>query len=147
MNAEVPEEDIGIIAHDQALLEGLPKADIADKSEVKPALKQGVAVGGATGLVAGLAAAAVPGGFAVGGAALAGMALAGSAFGAWASSLIGVSVPHREVEEFQQAIQDGSLLMIVGTTSINRDPARRIVSENYPDVLYGGEAGEVSAFG
>lgn len=145
--ANVPEEDIGIIARDKALLEGLPKADVADKSDVKPALKQGAVVGGATGLVAGLAAAVVPGGFAIGGAALAGMALAGSAFGAWASSLIGISVPNREVEEFQKAIQAGSLLLIVGTTSIDRDATKRIVSGSYPNVTYGGEQGEVRTFG
>ncbi len=52
----------------------------------------------------------------------------------------------REAEEFRQAIQGGSLLMIVGTLSIDRDAAKKIVSENYPEVVYGGEAGEVSTF-
>lgn len=139
------DEDIGVLGSSEALVEDLPDADVTETSDIKPALKQGAAIGGATGLLAGLAATVVPGGFAVGGAALLGMALGGSAFGAWASSLIGISVPNREVEEFQKAIERGEVLMIVNTESVSRDRARQIVSGRHPEVVYGGQEGDVKS--
>lgn len=142
-NDGVTEDDIGVLAHSEAVERALPDAGVDDTSDVKPALKQGAAVGGATGLLAGLTAAIVPGGFAVGGAALLGVTLAGSAFGAWASSLIGISVPNREVETFQRAIEAGEVLMIVSTADIDRGRLRTVVSRVHPAVVYGGEQGAI----
>lgn len=143
-DAGLQDDDIGILANDAALVDALPDADVTDSSDIKPALKQGAAVGGATGLLGGLAMTVVPGGFAVGGAALLGMTLAGSAFGAWASSLIGISVPHRELETFQRAIEAGQVLMVVSATQVPRDRIRQIVTRRYPDVVFGGEEGKVA---
>jgi len=138
-------EDIGVLGNSDALSDNLPDASLTESSDVETSLKQGAAVGGATGLLAGLTAATVPGGFAVGGAALLGMTLGGSAFGAWASSLIGVSVPNREVEAFQAAIKRGALLMIVNTERLGREQAKRIVSSRHPEVTYGGEEGDIKS--
>lgn len=140
---EVPEEDVGVIANDRVKMEKLPEAKLVDSSDVKPAVKQGAAVGGAAGLVAGVASAIVPGGFAVGGAALAGMVLAGGAFGAWLSGLIGVSVPNKEIGQFEAAIKAGSLLMIINTTTIDRQEVKRLVTDRHPKVIFGGEEGAV----
>ena len=137
------EEDIGVLGKDVALADALPDADVEQTTDLKPAMQQGAAIGGATGLLAGLTATLVPGGFAVGGAALLGMTLAGSAFGAWASSLIGISVPNREVEEFKCAIEDGQVLMIINTANADRARIKAIVSECHPDVVYGGEEGNI----
>ncbi len=143
----VAEEDIGVVGSDNVDLEALPDADISESSDVRPAIVQGAAVGGATGLLAGLAAAVVPGGFVVGGAALAGMVLAGGAFGAWVSGLIGVSVPHREVSEFEAALKAGALLMIVHPGDVDRDEVRRVVVAQHPEVKFGGEGGGVTQDG
>jgi hypothetical protein len=137
--AGVSEEDVGVIASDRADLEALPDADVSETSDVQPAITQGAAVGGATGLLAGLAATLVPGGFVVGGAALVGMVLAGGAFGAWVSGLIGVSVPNREVAAFEAAIRSGALLMIVNPGDVGRDRVRQIVADQHPEVRFGGE--------
>lgn len=137
------DEDIGIIGKQSTLPDTLPEADISETSDVKPALKQGAAIGGAAGLLAGLAAAVVPGGFAVGGAALLAMTVGGGAFGAWASSLIGISVPNREVDSFERAIEAGELLMIVDPGEIERDRIKAVVADRHPGVVYGGEEGDV----
>lgn len=139
------EDDISVVGNEALLCDALPGPDVTETSDIKPALKQGAAIGGATGLVAGLAATIVPGGFAVGGAALLGMALGGSAFGAWASSLIGISVPNREVEAFQRAISAGELLMIVNPGEVPFDEIQAIVSDRHPEVVFGGIEGEVKA--
>ena len=52
------EHDIGIVARDRAA--SLPVADASDTSDFKPAIAQGVVLGGGTGLLAGLALAVVP---------------------------------------------------------------------------------------
>ena len=141
--AGVGDDDIAVLAHSEAVDDALPSADVTETSDVKPAMKQGAAVGGATGLIAGLTATVVPGGFAVGGAALLGMTLAGSAFGAWASSLIGISVPNREVEAFQRAIDAGEVLMIISNTEVSREHVKQVVTRVHPAVVYGGEEGGV----
>ncbi|MCB1800167.1 MAG: DUF1269 domain-containing protein [Gammaproteobacteria bacterium] len=137
------DEDISVVGNAAALRESLPEPDVSETSDIKPALKQGAAIGGATGLLAGLAATVIPGGFAVGGAALLGMTLGGSAFGAWASSLIGISVPNREVKQFQRAIKAGELLMIVNPGELPVEQVKAIVSGRHPEVGYGGMEGEV----
>ena len=140
------EHDIGIVARDRAA--SLPVADASDTSDFKPAIAQGVVLGGGTGLLAGLALAVVPGGFVVGGAALAGMALAGSAFGAWVSGMVGVSVPNREIMEFKSAIERGAILMMVEAAEEDHQRAKEIVIGRHPQVVFGGQSeGLLSAVG
>jgi hypothetical protein len=140
----VSDEEISVLGREDQIEQDLPDPDVSETSDVKPALKQGAALGGTTGLLAGLVATVVPGGLAIGGGALLGMTLAGSAFGAWASSLIGISVPNRELDEFQRAIDAGELLMIVSSAQIDRDGLKAVVSAHHPGVRYGGEEGAIS---
>ena len=65
--------------------------------------------GGATGLLAGLAAAVIaPAGVAVGGAAmLLGTTVAGVSYGAFVSALVGSSVPNSQLREFEELLEKG----------------------------------------
>ena len=56
----VPEERIGAVANSEARIEDLPDADAEDDSDVLPAFMRGIAAGGATGMLAGIAALAFP---------------------------------------------------------------------------------------
>jgi hypothetical protein len=144
----VAEEALSIVARDPAAYQSLPAADLADTSDFKPAVVQGAAVGGGTGLLAGLTMAVVPRGFAVGGAALAGMALADVAFGVWVSPMIGVSVPNREIEKFETAIKKGAFLMIVEVADDEREATRQIMMGRHKEVVFGGQSeGLLSAVG
>jgi hypothetical protein len=144
----VPEDAIGIVARDQTSTGSLPAADAGETSDFKPAVAQGVVVGGGTGLLAGLAMAVVPGGLVVGGAALAGMALAGGAFGAWVSGMVGVSVPNREIAEFESAIEQGAFLMMVDVADEAREAIKQTVIGRHPKVVFGGQSeGPLSAVG
>jgi len=133
------EEDIGVIARADVDLEDLPEADMAETSDLKPALKRGIAVGGAGGLLAGLIVTIVPGGFALGGLALAAATVGGGAFGAWISTLIGVSVPNSEIEEFRQAVRDGQILMLVDAAGPRHEEIREAIVRHHPEVVFGGE--------
>jgi hypothetical protein len=133
------DDAIGVIARDDIELQDLPEADVSEISDVKPSARRGIAVGGATGLMAGLVVNIVPGGLALGGVALAAATVAGSAFGAWVSSLVGVSVPNSEVETYRQAIDHGQILMVVHTGKADNDDLRSAITKHHPEVVFGGE--------
>ena len=86
----------------------LPEATLAQKSDVIPALERGVAVGGATGIIAAVVAVTFPpAGLVLGGGALLGIALAGTGFGALMSTMIGVSTPNTRQTQYEEAISNG----------------------------------------
>ncbi len=108
------DDDIYVITKDDIILEDLPEADPRQYSDLFPAMKRGAGIGGALGLFGGLLMATVPpAGIAVGGAAITAMAAGGAAFGAWTSSLVGISIPNTELEAFQKAIENGKTLILV----------------------------------
>ncbi len=114
--ARVEQRHMHIAAADHhALVEAhLPEAGLLQESDFVPAVERGLAIGGATGILAGIAAVAIPGvGLALGGGAILGIGLAGAGVGAWLSSMIGISAPSSRLTEFEEAIKQGSLLMMV----------------------------------
>ena len=93
--ARIEERHMHIAASDHHALteESLPEANLLQESDFVPAVERGLAIGGATGILAGIAAVAIPGvGLALGGGAILGIGLAGAGLGAWVSGMIGVSV-------------------------------------------------------
>lgn len=133
------EDEIGLIAREGVELQDLPEADLGETSDVKPAVRRGIATGGATGLLAGLVVNVIPGGLALGGLALAAATVAGGAFGAWVSSLVGVSVPNSEVETYRGAIDQGQILMIVHAPRADQEEIRESVVKHHPEVVFGGQ--------
>ena len=129
-----PEADIGVIASDHSRVEQVPETDLVDRSDFKPTIVQGTAIGVTSGLFAGLTTTAVPGG-----AVLAGRALPGSAFGSWVSGLIGISLPNRELSVLETAIKSGSVLMIVHTATVDQYKVKSIITDCYPEVIFEGE--------
>lgn len=108
------DEDIYVITRDDIVLEDLPEADPRQYSDLLPALKRGAGMGGALGLFGGLLMATIPpAGLAFSAAAVTAMTAGGAAFGAWTSSLLGISVPNSRLEEFQKAIEAGKTLVLV----------------------------------
>ena len=67
----IAEEQISIAAEQSVSLDDLPELDYEESNDMLPGLKRGAGIGGATGLLAGLAATVItPAGIVVGGAAL-----------------------------------------------------------------------------
>jgi len=108
------DEAVAFIARDDIAMASLPEADPAASSDFMPALARGSALGGSAGLVAGIVAVSMPpAGLALGGGALLALTGLGAAFGAWVSALVGASVPHTKIQEFQDAIDSGEMLLMV----------------------------------
>ena len=147
--ARIEARHIHIAAADHhALLEAnLPEAGLLQESDFVPAVERGLAIGGATGLLAGVAAVALPGvGLVLGGGAILGIGLAGAGLGAWASGMIGVSAPSSRLKEFESAISEGNLLMMVDVPKQQVDEVTELIRKHHPEVDVEGTEPVIPAF-
>jgi hypothetical protein len=147
--ARVEERHIHIAAADHhALLEAnLPEAGLLQESDFVPAVERGLAIGGATGILAGIAAVTIPGAaLALGGGAILGIGLAGAGVGAWMSGMIGVSAPSTRLKEFEAAIAEGNLLMMVDVPKSKVDAITELVKSHHPEAHIEGTEPVIPAF-
>lgn len=131
--ADVEWSNIHILANDNISLEKLPDADLPQKSDLLPALARGTAAGGLAGMLAGLVALSLPPtGVIIAGGALLGATLGGAGIGAWAAALVGVSVPNSQLEQYEDAISRGELLMLVDTPPEREEELKSVIKSEYP---------------
>lgn len=143
----VEERNIHLLAKRGTPLEDLPAASVAQRSDLIPALERGVAVGGATGALAGLVAVAVPpAGLVLGGGAVLGLAVAGAGFGAWASTLMGISTPNSQIKQFEAAIERGEILAMVDIPKARVAEIEELLREHHPEVEIGGTEPKIPPF-
>jgi hypothetical protein len=132
--ARVEERHMHLVAREGMPMENLPEATFLQKTDFVPALEKGVAVGGATGVLAGLVAMTFPpAGLVFGGGALLATALAGAGVGAWFSSMIGASIPNSRVKEFEQAIERGEVLMMVDVPKSRVEAIEELIKQHHPE--------------
>jgi uncharacterized protein YheU (UPF0270 family) len=143
--ARVAEKQIHVIAREGTELGDLPEASLLQKSDFVPAVERGVALGGATGVIAGLVAIAMPGVVIAGGALLA-MGLAGAGMGAWLGGMIGMDVDNSHVKQFQNAVQNGQILMLVDVPKDSVDTIQESIRKHHPDVDLEGTEPTIPAF-
>jgi len=143
----VEERRIHLLARRGTPLEDLPEASVAQRTDLIPALERGAAVGGATGALAGLVAITVPpAGLVLGGGAVLAMAALGAGFGAWASSMLGISTPNSQIKQFQDAIEAGKILMMVDVPKSRVDDIERLVRQHHPEAEIGGTEPTIPPF-
>ena len=113
--ARIDERHMHFVGREDLNLSGLHMANVLQTSDVVRAAQLGALIGAVLGSVAGLAVAwYLP---------LAGepprwglvvvLAMVGLVFGAWASSLIGVSIPSQRLRRFERAIRQGQILLML----------------------------------
>lgn len=132
----IEERHIHLIAKDHALLEKehLPEASLLQESDVVPAVEKGVAAGGVTGLLAGIAAITFPpAGLALGGGAVLGTGLLGAGLGGLISGLTGISHPNSRLEEFKSAIEEGHILMLIDAPKDRFEEIAELVKKHQND--------------
>ena len=147
--ARVEQRHMHIAAADHhALTEAnLPEANLLQESDFIPAVERGLAIGGATGILAGIAAVALPGvGLVLGGGAILGIGLAGAGVGAWLSSMIGISVPSSRLTDFEEAIKAGSLLMMVDVPKTRVEEITALIKQHHPEAEIEGTEPVIPAF-
>lgn len=147
--ARVEERHIHIVAKDTDALEKghLPEASILETSDFIPALERGFAVGGATGLLAGIVAVTFPpAGLVLGGGAILGTSVVGAGLGAWLSSMIGSSAPNSQLREFEKAVEEGQLLMLIDVPKARVEEIEEMVKSHHPEAEVEGTEPTLPAF-
>ena len=125
----------------------LPEASLLQKSDFIPALERGLALGGITGALAGIAAVTFPpAGLILGGGAILGTSLAGAGVGAWMSGMIGVDVPNSQIDRFETAINEGEILMMVDIDKQRVAEIEALVQQHHPEADMGGTEPHIPAF-
>jgi hypothetical protein len=131
--ARVEDRHIHVLAKRDTPLDDLPEATVMEKTDFLPALEQGVALGGVTGLLAGLVAVALPTGLAVGGGAVLGIALAGAGVGGWLSGMVGMNVGNRRIAQFQEEIESGKVMVMVDVPRDQVEEFEAIIKKHHPE--------------
>ncbi len=134
--ARVEERRMHIVAKDHHPLQeaNLPESNLFQESDFIPAVEKGLAVGGGTGIIAGLIAMTFPpAGLIIGGGAVLGLGLLGAGFGAWASGMIGVNVSNSQLKDFEEAIEQGQLLLMVDVPVARIDEITELVKKHHPE--------------
>ncbi|TNF99591.1 MAG: DUF1269 domain-containing protein [Gammaproteobacteria bacterium] len=147
--ARVDERHIHIAAKDHHPLHDahLPEANLLQESDFIPAVEKGLAVGGGTGILAGLVAVTFPpAGLILGGGAILGMGVIGAGFGAWVSGMIGISIENSQLKEFEQAIEDGQLLLMIDVAKKRVDEIADLVKKHHPEAEVEGTEPTIPAF-
>ncbi|MCB1874520.1 MAG: DUF1269 domain-containing protein [Chromatiales bacterium] len=145
--ARIEERHIHVLAKDGTPMEDLPAANLLQKSDFVHGVEQGLAVGGATGVLAGLAAVTFPpAGLVLGGGAVLASALAGAGMGAWISGMIATDVPNSRLAEFEKAVEDGEILMMVDVLKEKVDEVTDSVKKHHPEADMHGTEPTIPAF-
>lgn len=134
------QDEVHVLAKDQVALEeqGLNQATLLQTTDVVHATKRGVLLGVPLGVVLGLVAAyflPIAGGSTGMVALLIGAGLFGGFFGAWASSMVGVSVLDVKVEQFTPEIERGACLMMVDVPEQREQEIAAAVKGHHPEVV------------
>ena len=133
--ARVEEKHIHVIAKRGTALENLPEASLLQKSDFVPAVEQGLALGGATGLLAGLVAVALPpASTVIAGGVLLATGLAGAGVGAWLSGMVGMSIGNRRIKEFENAIEAGEFLVLADVSSERVNEIETLIKQHIPQI-------------
>lgn len=136
--ARFEERHIHVIAKPDTPMENLPEASFLQKSDLIPSLEQGLAVGGLTGIIAGLVAIALPGIVLAGGAVLAIATFTGAGFGALMSSMIGSSADNRRIKQFEEAIEKGEFLFLIDVPKHRVEEVETLIKKHHPETEFGG---------
>ena len=143
----VDDHHIHVVAKEGTPMGDLPEANLLQKSDFIPAMERGLAVGGITGVLAGIAAVTFPpAGLILGGGAILGTSLAGAGIGAWISGMIGMDVPNSQIEKFESAIENGEVLMMVDIPKTRVEEIEALIQQHHPDADMGGTEPHIPAF-
>ena len=143
----VDDHHIHVVAKEGTPMGDLPEANLLQKSDFIPAMERGLAVGGITGVLAGIAAVTFPpAGLVLGGGAILGTSLAGAGFGAWISGMIGMDVPNTQIEKFEDAIEKGEVLMMIDIPKTRVEEIEALIQQHHPDADMGGTEPHIPAF-
>lgn len=134
--AGIEEDQIHLIAKDKDLAQrcGVAEATLDETTDVDNASTRGAVAGAATGALAGLAVAVIPGGLLIGGGAIALTTAMGAGLGLSVGTIIGTAEEHPIKAEYEKAIEAGRILVAVDTPADADDKVRSAVHAVDPSI-------------
>jgi hypothetical protein len=142
----ITDQCISVIARSDIQLDEVPERYLDASTDFAPALGRGAAIGGITGLFAGIVAMAIPPlGIAIGGPALLGFLAGGAVVGAWSSAMIGSAVPDEVRRTFDDEIKAGRSLLVVDSNGRNDASIVTTLSAENPHLLWQGKVDKTPA--
>ncbi|MGZ4958896.1 MAG: DUF1269 domain-containing protein [Methylomonas sp.] len=133
----IDDNHIHILAKRDTPLEGLHEAGMTIKTDFLSAAERGVALGGTTGLVAGLIGLRFAG-FLIAGGPLLGAIMAGATIGSLAGGLIGMNSGNSRLKQFEDAIEKGELLVLVDVPKERIENISQLITKHHPNVEFDG---------
>jgi len=145
--ARIDDHHIHVLAREGIDLGDLPQASLLQRSDFVHGTEVGLAVGGVTGILAGLVAVAFPPeGLALGGWTVLVCALAGALIGAWLAGMIGTDIPNTQLRDFEAAVEEGHVLMMVDVPKGKVDNVTRMIKLHHPEADMHGIEPTIPAF-
>jgi hypothetical protein len=146
--ARIAERHIHFVTRDDEEIPGLHPASVLETSDVIRAAQLGLVIGGAVGVVMGTFGAIV---FPIVGSSpqwgmAAVLAVVGGVFGAWVSSMIGISAPSSRLKRFREAIDQGQILLMVDVPRSRIDEIEERLRELHPEAREEGFEPNIPAF-
>jgi hypothetical protein len=116
-------------------LEELHEASYLQKTDLRHALAVGTGIGVIIGMLLGIYLKLTPiGGYTFDIGTLIVCTIAGGLFGAWASTLVGVSLPNSELKQFQDDIEAGKILLMVDVPVSRVIEIEQLIAKRHPEV-------------
>lgn len=115
-DAGVAADHVSVVGSDHHRLEQahLHEAGVLHGTHLVDGLKTGLALGGTTGIIAGIAAVSFPpAGLILGGGAIVGLGVLGAGVGGWLGSMLGIAATDPGIHRFHDEIQQGRLLLLI----------------------------------
>lgn len=110
--SRIDDHHIHVMAKEGTDLGDLPEATLFQKSDIIHGIETGMVIGGLTGLVGSVVAIMALQLGSMMGLIVLGCTLFGAGFGIWTSGMIGSSTPNTRLKDFQEAIEQGKLLIM-----------------------------------
>jgi len=132
--ARIEEGHMHVMAKDGVPMNGLPEADIFQKSDLVHGMEMGLAVGGLTGFVSALIAMGfTDGGLPLGVGGIFTLTLAGALMGVWVSGMVAGDIPNTQLKAFEKAIRSGEILMMVDAPKKRVEEITELVRSHHPE--------------
>jgi len=133
----IEDAQIHVLAKRDTPLEGLHEAGMTIKTDFISAVERGVALGGTTGLLAGLVGLRFSG-FVIAGGPLLGLIMAGATIGSLAAGLAGMSTGNSKLKQFEKAIENGEFLVLVDVPKERIETVKQLVIKHHPEAEFEG---------
>jgi hypothetical protein len=135
-SAGIEERHVHLIAKGDVRLDRVAEDMLVRRIEIAPAVIHGVAIGGSVGSLAGIIALALPeNGIVLGGGAILGSGLARDGLDRLVTEMIGVDQAQSRAGNWQDAIEQGELLMMVDADESRAGEIDSLVGLHHPSIV------------